>query len=742
MRERMHQKERHSEWVIAVFCIAVLGILLLFNVLIFRNSRDSLLKLQEENMLATAKTVANSLQNFYDRELEELTLYFNEDAEKERIERYCEDQDTISYVAVLNQQGQIWFSYGTDYDSYMEAEFSDYWVYEKEGDGTYHARLLPAVLTGKNHYTQFLVSPAAIEGERGWVVAAIEMDLVYERIVKPVQIGDHGYSMVKRLDGTILMHATKNQIGLDAIEGRKKKYKDYDLEYEDLEKWLVRQREEPEGSGLLNSYWWEEQGEPQKSTKVISYIQRKIGEEIWIINCTLNYEELLEPIRKAQNYVTAGASLLLLASAGVLAVSFQNVGNRRIMELEVKHLTEMNSAWEELHKREEQIRHIDKIQTLGTMTSMISHEFNNFLTPIMLYGDILEADETISEENKVLIREMITSATKAKDLTKELSRYGHSGKGSGKKVVLHIVDEVERSLKLLKKTVPSNIVLEQALEADTGYGMMGSAGMVNQIIVNLCNNAVQAIKEQNGHIMVKGSMLMDGDAMKYAITVSDDGPGMSQEIQKQIFTPFFTTKKQGEGTGLGLSVVQDLIYEVSGEINMVSVEGKGTRFDILFPVFQIPEEEKRICDLKAFAQYSVLILDDDERVGDALGRTLKKHCKKIKVLSRPEAALSEMKKHIDQWDLVLTDYTMQVMNGLEFSGILRSLGYRGKIFLISGNLSQDVLWYQDNGIIDCVLEKPVTLTEIEHALNEEKKREKSENEPNFLNKNLTNLKNF
>ena len=71
---------------------------------------------------------------------------------------------------------------------------------------------------------------------------------------------------------------------------------------------------------------------------------------------------------------------------------------------------------------------------------------------------------------------------------------------------------------------------------------------------------------------------------------------------------------------------------------------------------------------------------------------------------------------MDQWDLILTDYTMPVMNGLEFSGILRSLGYRGRIFLVSGNLSQDVQWYQGNGIIDGFLEKPVTLSEIEKVL--------------------------
>ena len=116
------KKEQHSEWEIAMFCIVALGLLLTFNVLIFRNSRDSLLKLQEDNMLATAKTVANSLQNFYDRELEELTLYFNEELEEAEIRSYGESQDTISYVALLDKDGKLKYSYGKNYDSYVKKE--------------------------------------------------------------------------------------------------------------------------------------------------------------------------------------------------------------------------------------------------------------------------------------------------------------------------------------------------------------------------------------------------------------------------------------------------------------------------------------------------------------------------------------------------------------------------------------------------------------------------------------------
>ncbi len=570
----------------AAFCTMALFLLLSFNILIFHNFREGLLKLQEDNMLATAKTVANSLDNFYDRELEELEVFFGEDAGEDRARQYCENQDTISYVAVFDQNWEKQVSFGMAYDSYLKREAAVYRLYEAENRNRTgaSARLLPAVLTAPNHYTQFLAAPARVGGEAGWVVAAIEMETVYEKIVRPVQIGQNGYSMVKAFDGTILMHVSRDQIGLNALDGRKEKYAKYQLDFEELEVWLNRQKEVPEGSGLLKSYWWLNEGEPKPSTKVVAYVQKPIGEEIWIVNCTLDYEELSEPIRKARNYVTGGAGLLLLLTAIVLGLGFHSAEKRRIMELEVKHLTELNAAWEELHKQEERLRHADKMKTIGTMTSKISHEFNNFLTPIMLYGDILKGDETISKENRALVGEMILSAEKARALTRELSGYGHLEMDSGKKVFLPIVDEIERSLNLLEKTLPANIRISKSLEPDTGYGLMGRAGMVNQIIVNLCNNAIQAMKENGGCITIHGTFLGDDDDLKYAVTVSDDGPGMSPEIREQIFTPFFTTKKRGEGTGLGLSVVQDLVYEVSGDISVVSAEGKGTRFDILFPV--------------------------------------------------------------------------------------------------------------------------------------------------------------
>ena len=709
------KRQKHSDHFLMGAGALTIAVLFICNILIFRNFRDNLLSLQEDHMLTTAKSVANNLKNYYDGELENFNLYFDRELTREQAVDYCQKRQEITSVSAVSQDGVLLWTEGLDYTPVLGQVLDTYrTLNKKQGDS--QAKLLPPVLTSERHFTQFLVKPVSLDGSPVWLLATMETESIYDLIVKPIQIGKDGYSMAKNYDGLILMHKSKNQLVIEAVDGRREQYREYDLNLEDLEAWVMEQKTSPEGSRILNSYWWEDGKAPAETKKVVAYTQVPIGEETWIINCTLNYEELLEPIQKAQRYVFLVAALLLLAFGGLLKWSINHAEQSRTMELEMKHLAEMNSAWEELHRREEQIRHKDKIQTLGTMTSMISHEFNNFLTPVMLYGEMLEADPDISEENRMLLREMVTSAGRAKELTKELSRYGHSGKGSGKKIRLHVTDEINRSLKMIGKTMPSNICLEKHLASDEGYGVMGSAGMINQVIVNLCNNAIHAMRDTGGCITVKGSLLEEGPSVRYAITVSDNGPGIPEEVQKQIFTPFFTTKKQGEGTGLGLSVVQDLIHEVSGEINMVSVVGTGTRFDILLPVSRISEETEQIQVGDGLKACSILILDDDSRVGNALGKALKPYCRKEKVFTRPEEALAEIKNDLNRWNVIVTDYTMPMMNGLEFAGILRSLGFTGTILLISGNLDKDVEWYQDNGIVDAVLEKPVTIKELEKAV--------------------------
>ena len=708
----MKNRYAKQEYLILFISAIAIVLMLFLNVTIFQKYQENLLALQESHMLTTAKAVANSLQNYYDESLDHFSMYFERDITKGKLQEYCRELPEVSAACLVTEQGEMLYGTGDLDVGILPELLQDY-----RQKHTVRARLLPPVQASDRRFRQYMVKEVGSKtAKRTYVAAAIDTDVIYKKIVKPIKIGRNGYSMVKDFDGTILMHKSVEQVGIDAVDGRRERYIEYDLDLNDLERWVLEQRENEEGSRILDSYWWDDGKDPVKTQKVVAYTQVPIGEEKWIVNCTLDYSEIQEPLKQTQRYIFLLTAGVVLIFGLLLLVVVGNANRNRAMELEMKHLLEMNEAWEELHKREEQIRHNDKMKTLGAMTSMISHEFNNFLTPIVLYGELLTADPDISEENRACLKEIVEAAGKSRDLTKELSRYGRMEREAGKKVPVQVSAEIRRSLKMLSKTLPADVVLTEEVEPDDGLCLYAGAGMVNQIMMNLCTNAVHAMRERGGILTVRGRLIREEEAVHYGITVEDTGQGIPEEELSQIFTPFYTTKEIGVGTGLGLSVVQDLIHQVSGDINVVSVQGTGTRFDILLPLSELPAMDAGRDNTGSLEGRRVYVLDDNEKVGKALEKGLKAVCSKVRISSRPEQALAEIRSAVHEWDIIIADYSMPMMTGVEFAGILRSLGYSGTFILISGCLDRDIRWYLDNGIVDGVLEKPVSVQDIEAAV--------------------------
>lgn len=712
-------KYTRQEKVIFLISTVTIVCMLFLNITIFQKYQENLLVLQESHLLTTARAVAGSLRNYYDESLEHFALYFERNVTSGQLQEYCRELPEVTGTYLITGDGEVLHAASADLSG--EEKFDEEALCgvlkDYQSKRTVRACLLPPVLTAERQYTQFMVKEVESDlAIRAYVVASIDTAAIYQKMVKPIKIGENGYSMVKEYDGTILMHKSAEQIGLDSVDGRRERYSEYDLELDDLERWVQEQRENEEGSGILDSYWWEDGKDPVKTQKVVAYTRVPVGDEEWIVNCTLDYKELQKPLTLTQRYVFLFTVGVVLTFGLLLLVVVGNANRNRTMEQEMKHLLEMNEAWEELHKREEQIRHNDKMKTLGAMTSMISHEFNNFLTPIMLYSEMLMWDPDISEENKACIKEIVEAAEKSRDLTAELSRYGRAERDAGKKAAVQVSGEIRRSLNMLAKTLPSNISLKQELAPDDGLCLSAGAGMVNQIVMNLCTNAVHAMREHGGTLTVKGRLLRDGGTIHYGLTVQDTGKGIAEGALEQIFTPFYTTKEIGVGTGLGLSVVQDLIHQVSGEINVVSAEGKGTRFDILLPLSEMPAAVHDQGGKGSLEGKNIYVLDDNEIVGKALEKSLRPICAKVRTASKPERALAELRASIHKWDLIIADYSIPMMTGVEFAGILRSLGYNGTVILISGCLDRDIRWYLDNGIIDGVLEKPVSLHDIEEII--------------------------
>lgn len=249
------------------------------------------------------------------------------------------------------------------------------------------------------------------------VVCAMNLNQIYQQIVAPVQIGKGRYSIVKDRDLVILMHHAPSQIGIDAAYDRNVRYPQLNLQ--DLFEWVTMQQNHPEGSRIIHSYVWDDPKlAPEK--RIVAYTTIHVSGEEWIVNSTLPYEELNEPLSRMVRRLCGMSALFLL-----LLTAFVYFMTRILMQAgaqikEIVYLKEINQGMELLRHKEEEIQRYERMQSIGQMSSHIAHEFNNYLTPVLLYGEILESDDSISAQNQEMIHGIIKSVEEAAALSRRL----------------------------------------------------------------------------------------------------------------------------------------------------------------------------------------------------------------------------------------------------------------------------------------------------------------------------------
>ena len=571
--------KQHGDRFLVIFGgFSIILIILLANVAIFKNYEGNITRLQQNNVLTIAKAVAGNLQSHYINSCNSFNTYFNSVNSIEEVQMYFENQqEEISGITLLSERGEIVCYWGEDYGSFICQAFEHI-----SDDKTAQAVLLSPTWVEENHFVQFMYKPVIIAATPYVVVASVETEAIYEQIVKPIKVGNSGYSMVKDIQGTILMHSARNQIGVNAVEGRRELYPERELDLSDLKDWIEEQISNEEGTRILNSYWW---GDPEvpESKKIVAFTKVDVGNDIWIVNSTMDYQELAIPIRRTREMVTA-VSIIIIAVFFVLIYQvINNINIQKTMNLELDHLQEMNQTLQKLQKSKEMLRHTERISTIGSMTSMIAHEFNNYLTPIRLYGELIATGQDVNNQICEYAGEIMQAAHKAGELTRELSLYGRRD-GEQRPSVVPLIDQIERSLSLVRKTLPDHISLIVDLQGENLY-IKTLLGMVNQVMINLCTNAIHSMEEGGSTLEVRG-IVEDGIlGRNYCISVIDTGAGMSEDMLTQIFQPFFTTKEAGAGTGLGLAIIKDLINQAGGTITASSKPGMGSRFDIRLPLY-------------------------------------------------------------------------------------------------------------------------------------------------------------
>ena len=397
-----------------------------------------------------------------------------------------------------------------------------------------------------------------------------------------------------------------------------------------------------------------------------------------------------------------------------------NTNQKLKKEIEVRIRSE-----KERSELETQLFQLKKIETIGTLAGGIAHDFNNILTPILGYTDM--AMEELPEESTLRfdIEQINNAAIRGKDLVQQILTFSREVNVESKPVKLNQV--VIEIINLLKASLPPEIKIRKSIDPRVGI-ILADPIHIHQIIMNLCTNAIHAMKNVGGFLDIKvDSVIIDQKAAKKVnniragnyvrIRLSDTGHGMDRRTKERVFEPFFTRKEVGSGTGLGLSVVHGIVSNYNGAITVESTPGKGTSFTIYLP-HQIsgPIIEKNPSDLLKRGDEHILFVDDERDITYMGKKMLENLGYKVTIKNNAREALEEFKSNPDEFSLLVTDQTMPKMLGTELAEKMREINSKLKVIIITGyidKLSNELT--SNNGSYEIIL-KPLKLSEFSKVI--------------------------
>jgi PAS domain S-box-containing protein len=388
-------------------------------------------------------------------------------------------------------------------------------------------------------------------------------------------------------------------------------------------------------------------------------------------------------------------------------------------------VTEIKRAREEKVHLELQLLQAQKMEALGTLAGGIAHDFNNILEGIIGFAEMIKEDASADTPLHRRIGLVLKGARRGRDLVRQILTFTRHSKQEQKPVALHEI--VEESLRLLRPTLPSTIKIRSRNLSDDDT-ILANPGQIHQVLMNLCTNAAHAMREKRGLLEIDTSQasftpgdplpLPDMQPGKYVVlTVHDTGYGIEPEILKRIFDPFFTTKQQGEGTGLGLSVAHGIVKSHNGHITVRSEPGQGSTFQVYLPSIKLQASE---AGAKAVpvrgGKERILFVDDEDILVDLYNERLIKLGYDVVATTSSTEALELFKKEPGKFDLVITDYTMPNLTGIDLAVELLRVKATLPVILLTGhndNVSPETA--KTAGISE-LLVKPQSRSEIAQAM--------------------------
>lgn len=714
-----------------------------FIYLAYDEYKKAIIGQQQQQMLGISQSISRSIWLYnddvedsikaitLDKDFIKSTHYIEEgkmlDVYDKKIEAYYEAKvGEVDLICFYNVNGKLVTQYPKDLkntDSVLQKE-TDIAISKKK---TYIGRA--HLDKSKNIFIYNIYQPV-FDGDsfKGVISIGIRIDAIYEKLIAPVKVGGKGYAQVKDQDGIIIMHQLKNQIGIDVIETRKQMHPE--LDFRELEALIDRQLKGEEGVAIYHSYWWADEA-PDVSLKRVkklnAYTPVELGDYFWVVAVTMDYDEIQGPINRFLGIVTGIVIIIMIIVYFFTSALFKMKKTKEELEKETKYLKVLNESSEQLRKKEAELYHSHKLKMIGTLAGGIAHDINNLLTPILGYSELLLMRTEEDKEYYEDVEEILKASKKGKDLIQQILSFTRNDNESIKMEWVNINEVTRETIKLLKAVIPKDVVVKETIEKDCGY-IKANYTQIHQVIFNLCTNAYQSIKDNHGIVEIslrtigglENNMINNSFSEKrnyIELVIKDTGCGMNEETKKRIFDPFFTTKEIGKGSGLGLFVVQNIIDKYGGVITVDSKVDIGSCFKVYFPLADkelILEKDKNPNDTLS-KRKRILLVDDSEENLKVIKKSLEHLGFEVVVETDGIKAIKLFKKNYKRFDIVITDYMMPGIKGIEMAAQIKKIKKDIAIILMSGYVDESDISYKS--IVDVFVAKPMELSKLLEAIN-------------------------
>ena len=342
---------------------------------------------------------------------------------------------------------------------------------------------------------------------------------------------------------------------------------------------------------------------------------------------------------------------------------------------------------------ENQVRMAQKMEAVGTLAGGIAHDFNNVLTVIIGYGEMLKRRIASDPKSVFDLEQILGSAERASTLTRQLLTFARRQVIEPVNLDLNLaVTDLE---KLLRKVTREDIEI-RIIPAETPVTIRADRGQIDQVLMNLCLNARDAMPGGGRLVIETGATSLEEGYLKQypymktgryvVLSVSDTGIGMEETIRERVFEPFFTTKGTDKGTGLGLAVVYGIVKLHNGFIHVYSEPGKGSTFRVYFPVVDDAPEMKSAAPgvVASGGNETILLAEDEESVRNMMVQTLKSYGYRVLVACNGEEAVDIFRRHGGEIAMTVLDVVMPKKGGKQAYDEMTKSAADLKVLFLSG----------------------------------------------------------